>query len=126
MPVVLRIVRAQRQIGKSSLSSPQAFVRTRRALILRDRHRRRRCSPRIEGPAVPSGSLTLRNLPGDYVELACRKGERRGRLSRARLVDQYGIDRPLPDLLAEIAKCERRGNFHDACGVYYVALKPAD
>jgi hypothetical protein len=75
---------------------------------------------------VPSDSLTLRNLPGDYVELACRKCERRGRLSRARLVDQYGIDKPLPDLLAEIAKCERRGNFHDACGVYYVALKPAD
>jgi hypothetical protein len=75
---------------------------------------------------VPSGALTLRNLPGDYLELACRKCERWGRLSRTRLVDQYGIDIPLPDLLAELAKCSRRGNFHDACGVYYVALKPAD
>jgi hypothetical protein len=75
---------------------------------------------------VPSDSLTLRNSPGDYVELACRKCERRGRLGRARLVDQYGIDVPLPDLLAELAKCARRGNFHDACGAYYVALEPAD
>jgi hypothetical protein len=73
-----------------------------------------------------SGALTPRNLPGDYVELACRKCERRGRLSRAKLVGRYGIYIPLPDLLAEIAKCTRRGNFHDACGVYYVALKPAD
>jgi hypothetical protein len=47
-------------------------------------------------------------------------------VSRARLVDRYGTDIPPLDPLVELAKCSRRGNFHDACGVYYVALKPAD
>jgi hypothetical protein len=30
----------------------------------------------------------------------------------------YGPDIPLPDLRIEIAKCERQGKMHDACGVH--------
>jgi hypothetical protein len=64
---------------------------------------------------VPSGALTLRNLMRAAGQTEPREACRSVR-------DRHS----LPDLLAELAKCERRGNFHDACGVYYVALKPAD
>ncbi|HEY2210302.1 MAG TPA: hypothetical protein VGH62_01540 [Bradyrhizobium sp.] len=76
-----------------------------------------------------NGSLTVRNLPGPYVELACTKCERRGKLSRDKLIAQYGADIVLPDLrvrLARASKCERVGNMYDACGAYYPALKPAE
>jgi hypothetical protein len=29
---------------------------------------------------------------------------------------------PLPDLLVEIAQCDRRGQTHDNCGVSYIGL----
>jgi hypothetical protein len=49
------------------------------------------------------GSLTLRQLPGTYVEIACTKCERRGRLLRDKLIAQYGAEAALPDLRNELA-----------------------
>jgi hypothetical protein len=71
---------------------------------------------------MPHGSYSLAEFPLPIVELACDKCGRRGRLRKARLVDQYGPDIPLPDLRVEIAKCERAGEMSDGCAVYYVAL----
>jgi hypothetical protein len=34
----------------------------------------------------------------------------------------HGPDIPLPDLLVVIARCDRRGQMHDACGVHYMGL----
>jgi hypothetical protein len=59
------------------------------------------------------------------VELACEKCGRRGRLSKARLIEEHGPDVALPDLRTIIARCDRAGSMSDPCGAYYVALKPA-
>jgi hypothetical protein len=72
-----------------------------------------------------SGAILLSDLPGPHVELACTKCERKGRLLRSKLIEEYGADTTLPDLRVKIARCEREGNFLNGCGAYYVALKPA-
>jgi len=71
---------------------------------------------------VPNGSFTLRQFPHDMVELACDKCGRRGRLSKARLIEEYGADVALPDLRTLVAKCDRAGSMSDPCGAYFVAL----
>lgn len=60
---------------------------------------------------MATGALMLRDLPGPYVELACRKCERRGKLYRDRLIEKHGADIALPDLLSKVAAgCSRQGN----------------
>lgn len=71
-----------------------------------------------------SGALLLSDLPGQYVELACTKCERKGRLLKSKLIEEYGSDTTLPDLRVKIAHCERQGIFLNGCGAYYVELKP--
>lgn len=70
-----------------------------------------------------TGSLKLRDFPLPWVELACGKCGRHGRLRRDRLIEHYGADIKLPDLLEEIAQCPRARKYADYCGAYYVALK---
>ena len=74
---------------------------------------------------MPSGSFNLAEFPLETVELACEKCARRGRLLKAKLIEAYGADVALPDLLAIIARCDRAHSTSDPCGAYYVALKPA-
>jgi len=71
-----------------------------------------------------SGSLTLADLREPFVELACTRCDRRGRLARERLVAEHGEAVKLPDLRVAIANCPRKGKLGDACGVYFVALAP--
>ena len=54
--------------------------------------------------------------------LSCEKCGRRGQYRKGKLIAVHGPDIPLPDLLVEIAKCERRGQMHDNCGVRYEGL----
>jgi hypothetical protein len=69
-----------------------------------------------------TGSIKLSDNPGDMVRVACERCGRSGRYRKEKLVAQYGPDIALPDLRHEIAKRERRGEMHDACGVHYVGL----
>lgn len=64
----------------------------------------------------------LAEFPLERVELACKKCERHGVLSKAKLLEQYGPNITLPDLLSRIAQCPRHGKYSDWCGAYYVAL----
>jgi hypothetical protein len=73
-----------------------------------------------------TGSIKLRDYPGDMVRLACDRCGRSGQYRKQNLIAQFGSDIPLPDLRHEIAKCERRGEMHDACGVHYVGLVGSD
>jgi hypothetical protein len=74
---------------------------------------------------MPTGSFTLSQFPLGIVELACEKCGRRGRLSKAKLIEAYGADVALPDLRTMIARCGRATSMSDPCGVYYVVLAPA-
>ena len=69
-----------------------------------------------------TGSLTLRDYPGETVRLVCDKCGRAGKYRKQKLIEQFGADILLPDLRHEIAKCERMGSMSDGCGVRYPAL----
>jgi hypothetical protein len=71
---------------------------------------------------MTTDSLKLRDHPGDVVRLSCAKCGRQGQYRKGKLIAIHGPDIPLPDLRIEIAKCERRGQMHDACGVHYEGL----
>jgi hypothetical protein len=71
-----------------------------------------------------TGSLQLRDYPGDLVRLSCPKCGRAGQYRKAKLIERCGADIRLPDLREELAQCERRGQMHDACMVRYVDLIP--
>lgn len=67
-----------------------------------------------------TGSVKLRDHPGDMVRLRCDRCGRSGRYQKEILIARYGADIPLPDLRVEIAKCEREGKM--PCGVHYLGL----
>jgi hypothetical protein len=71
-----------------------------------------------------SGSLQLRDCPGELVRLSCEKCGRSGQYRKQKLIERYGADIRLPDLRQEIAQCRRHGQMHDACMVRYVDLVP--
>jgi hypothetical protein len=69
-----------------------------------------------------TGSLQLRDYPGDYVRLSCEKCGGAGQYRKQNLIARYGADIRLPDLREELAQCERRGKTHDTCAVHYLDL----
>ncbi len=72
---------------------------------------------------MPGQTFTLAEYPFDWIELACEKCGRHGKLRKARLMEQYGPDIQVAELLEELAKsCERLGSMQDPCGAYYVGL----
>jgi hypothetical protein len=55
------------------------------------------------------GSLTIKDFPSDLVEIECKQCGRHGRYRKAALIEKYGSDIGLPDLLALIAgDCDQR------------------
>jgi hypothetical protein len=73
------------------------------------------------------GSITLGELEGKLtmVEVACHRCERRGRASLARLIDEHGADRGMPDLWESLAgDCPnaRSAALNNRCAIYYPQL----
>ena len=74
---------------------------------------------------VASGSISLAAFPGEFVEIACNKCERKGRYRKKSLAAIHGGTVALPDLRRRIAAdCPRMKNAlgNDLCGAYYPAL----
>ena len=73
---------------------------------------------------MTSGSLTIADHPTDPIEIDCQKCGRHGRYKKATLVEKYGIDVVLPDLIGLLASnCENRGRLgNQGCGAIYPAL----
>jgi hypothetical protein len=46
---------------------------------------------------MPGDTFTLSEYPFDWIELACDRCNRRGRLRKARLIEQYGADYGVDD-----------------------------
>ena len=49
------------------------------------------------------GAPTIRDFPTDPVEIECKQCGRHGRYPKAALIDKYGNNIRLPDLLALLA-----------------------
>jgi len=56
-----------------------------------------------------TGSLQLRDYPGDMVRLSCEKCGRSGQYRKQKLIERYGADMRLPDLREEIATVRASG-----------------
>ena len=71
-----------------------------------------------------SGSLTIADHPTEPIEIDCQKCGRNGRYRKATLIEKYGSDTVLPDLLAQLASdCEFRNKLgNQGCGALYPAL----
>ena len=72
----------------------------------------------------PSGSLTITDHPTDPIEIDCQKCDRPGRYRKATLIEKYGDDTVLPDVLALLASdCEFRNKLgNQGCGAIYPTL----
>jgi hypothetical protein len=73
-----------------------------------------------------SGAHLLKDYPTDIVRLACTRCPRKGQYRKAALMRRFGKYMTLPDLRTLIAQCEHESKVGEACGVYYVDLKPKD
>jgi len=70
------------------------------------------------------GSLFIADHPTDPIEIDCQKCGRQGRYWKATLIEKYGSDTVLPDLLAMLASdCEFRNKLgNQGSGAVYPAL----
>ena len=73
-------------------------------------------------PMHTRGSLTLATYLWPMLELECRKCGRMGRYRREALVDCFGPDMTLPELLQTLANCPKASNMADPCQAVYVGL----
>ena len=62
------------------------------------------------------GSLSLGDYPEPVVRIECESCGRAGRYRLDCLIQRFGSDVALPDLLVEIAKCERRTGLPRSAG----------
>jgi ribosomal protein S27AE len=79
------------------------------------------CSVFVLMPKV--GALILADHdPDTLIRVSCEKCGRRGQLRASTLVQRYGAQTAMPDLLRKIANCPRQGDMNDPCGAIYPDL----
>lgn len=69
------------------------------------------------------GSYLVRDEPADRLcRIACRKCDREGAYRKATLIELFGLDWPMPDVLLKLAKstCPRHGSFSNPCGAIFL------
>ena len=79
---------------------------------------------------MPTGVVLLGQVAArlPFLDLACNRCDRRGRLRAARLMAKHGPSLPLPELLRVLsANCPRRqameqGQLADPCGIHCPGL----
>ena len=69
-----------------------------------------------------SGSHTLDEFSLPVVRIACEACGRAGSYRLEGLIERYGGDIALPDLLLALAKCERRDDPSGRCGARFTDL----
>jgi hypothetical protein len=68
---------------------------------------------------MAKGAWTLSEYPLPLISISCSKCDRAGQYRRATLIDRFGPDVALPDLLHGLARCSRRDNWSDPYMVIY-------
>ncbi len=72
---------------------------------------------------MPDQTFTLAEYPFDWIELACEKCDRHGKLRKARLIQEHGPDIGVARLRETLIKdCPHVGDWHHPCRAYYVGL----
>jgi hypothetical protein len=68
------------------------------------------------------GLRSLGEFPFDVVRIDCERCGRAGRYALAGLIERFGADAAGPDVLLELAACERRRDFSRPCGAKFTDL----
>jgi hypothetical protein len=71
---------------------------------------------------MPRGAYSLAGFPLPIVRVDCARCGRSGQYRLTSLVARFGGDAALPDVLAELAHCDRRGSFSTPCGAKFSDL----
>jgi hypothetical protein len=67
-----------------------------------------------------NGEFVVAELPVDgLIGIVCSRCERKGQYRRETLVAMFGPEMALPDVLIRFAKCPRRGDMSNNCGVHF-------
>jgi hypothetical protein len=77
---------------------------------------------RFDAPPRRIGSRSLGEFPFDVVRIDCERCGRAGRYALSRLIERFGADAAGPDVLMELAQCERRKDFSRPCGARFPDL----
>ena len=72
-----------------------------------------------------TGSLTPRTYPSNTITVRCDQCGREGRYRRATLLERFGPDEPMPDILNVITEdCAKHGrHLTDRCKAVYEELR---
>jgi uncharacterized protein with von Willebrand factor type A (vWA) domain len=68
------------------------------------------------------GAYLLACFPLAVVRVECSRCGRSGQYRLSSLVSRFGGDAALPDVLAQLAHCDRRGSFSTPCGAKFSDL----
>ena len=68
------------------------------------------------------GSHMLGEFSFDIVRIECERCGRAGSYGRAGLIERFGADAALPDVLMDLAACPRRKDFSAPCGARFTDL----
>ena len=73
---------------------------------------------------MSTGSLSPANYPTDAITIRCDGCGRVGRYNRRTLIERYGSDAAMPDVLNEITACGRNQRLSvERCEAYYEELR---
>ena len=68
------------------------------------------------------GAYSLSGFPLPIVRVDCARCGRSGQYRLSSLVSRFGGDAALPDVLAQLAHCDRQGSFSTPCGAKFSDL----
>ena len=73
---------------------------------------------------MSTGSLSPTTYPADAVTVRCDRCNRVGRYKRRTLIERYGPNAAMPDVLNAVANCERNARLStDRCKAYFEELR---
>jgi hypothetical protein len=106
------------EVGRraSSRSAPAADIRAEQPAVAEVEE------PSICAEMTRTDSYSLGEFPLDVVRIECERCGRAGRYRLAGLIERFGPDAALPDVLIALATCDRRRDFSKPCGARFTDL----
>ena len=75
---------------------------------------------------MTTGSLSPATYPTDAITIRCDRCSRVGRYRRQTMIERYGVNAAMPDVLNAITACERNQRLSvERCEAYFEELRNA-
>ena len=70
---------------------------------------------------MPRGAYTVSDLADDFpLRITCAECKRYGEYPKRRLLERFGAQATMPDVLRFLAKCERFGSVRQPCAATFL------